>query len=312
MTDLLNKVNPGLKSRVSDVIDFPDFNADAAAELAGLQLAERRLKLPGGRPADALISWTERLAAAPQWANGRDVETFVRRVAVECATRKTSEVTIDALDAALANVLKMKGLSAPPATSDFARSPPVDSPFATAEPATQFVPNFDIKSAMEVALDETDEDEDDGADDAIDFGDALEEAIVALGYDKDLASRRKLERMLQDAVDGLAPFPDILRSRVLSQTGAPPEEVDAALKRRAKPVLVAVKQAIEYQVDALNRLEEDGDDDEDALDEAFIMERLRTMGPCPAGFSWFRSGNGWRCGGGSHFVYDDDPILKPD
>ena len=118
MTDLLNKVNPGLKSRVSDVIDFPDFNADAAAELAGLQLAERRLKLPGGRPADALISWTERLAAAPQWANGRDVETFVRRVAVECATRKTSEVTIAALDAALANVLKMKGLSAPPATSD--------------------------------------------------------------------------------------------------------------------------------------------------------------------------------------------------
>ena len=46
--------------------------------------------------------------------------------------------------------------------------------------------------------------------------------------------------------------------------------------------------------------------------QAFIMERLRTMGPCPAGFSWFRSGNGWRCGGGSHFVYDDDPILKPD
>ena len=46
--------------------------------------------------------------------------------------------------------------------------------------------------------------------------------------------------------------------------------------------------------------------------EAKIMERLRTMGPCPQGFSWFRSGNGWRCGGGSHFVYDDDPILSGD
>ena len=52
---------------------------------------------------------------------------------------------------------------------------------------------------------------------------------------------------------------------------------------------------------------------EEALnDEARIMERLRTMGPCPAGFAWFRSGNGWRCGGGSHFVYDDDPILNMD
>ena len=47
-----------------------------------------------------------------------------------------------------------------------------------------------------------------------------------------------------------------------------------------------------------------------ANDEAKIMERLRTMGPCPQGFAWFRQGNGWRCGGGSHFVYDDDPILK--
>ena len=34
------------------------------------------------------------------------------------------------------------------------------------------------------------------------------------------------------------------------------------------------------------------------------------MGPCPAGFAWFREGNGWRCGGGSHFVHDDDPLLK--
>ena len=46
--------------------------------------------------------------------------------------------------------------------------------------------------------------------------------------------------------------------------------------------------------------------------EAFILDRLRTMGPCPAGFAWFRQGNGWRCGGGSHFVYDDDPILQRD
>ena len=59
------------------------------------------------------------------------------------------------------------------------------------------------------------------------------------------------------------------------------------------------------------KLEELGDDERDDAEdeEALILERLRTMGPCPAGFTWFRSGNGWRCGGGSHFVYDDDPIL---
>ena len=46
--------------------------------------------------------------------------------------------------------------------------------------------------------------------------------------------------------------------------------------------------------------------------EAKILDRLRRMGPCPAGFHWFRQGNGWRCGGGQHFVYDDDPILRFD
>ena len=34
MSDLLDKVNPGLKSRVSDVVDFPDFSADLATEIA--------------------------------------------------------------------------------------------------------------------------------------------------------------------------------------------------------------------------------------------------------------------------------------
>ena len=90
--------------------------------------------------------------------------------------------------------------------------------------------------------------------------------------------------------------------------------LDEALQRRIKPVLGAVRAAIEYRKDRREELEEMGDEErEEALDdEARIMDRLRTMGPCPQGFAWFRSGNGWRCGGGSHFVYDDDPILKFD
>ena len=64
MTELLNKVNPGLKSRVSDVIDFPDFSASAAAELAAQMLAEKRLTLPSGLAVEALEPWTTRLVAA--------------------------------------------------------------------------------------------------------------------------------------------------------------------------------------------------------------------------------------------------------
>merc|ERR1719181_894814 len=71
MEAMLDRVNPGLKSRVSDVIDFPDFDAAAAAEIAEAMLARKRLRVPRSLAPDAA-----RLVGAPQWANGRDVETW--------------------------------------------------------------------------------------------------------------------------------------------------------------------------------------------------------------------------------------------
>ena len=320
MTELLNKVNPGLKSRVSDVVDFPDFDAEAAAELAAQMLGEKRLALPGDVGPAALEPWARRLVDAPQWANGRDVETFVRRVAVECATRKTSSVTPEALEAAMGTVLKMKGGEATPAATDswFATTEALEeeSPFMTAGPQLQAPPAFDLKKAVMFDAggddDEGDGEEDDG--DSDEFAEALEEAIVGLGYDADEASRRKLASMLSKAVDGSAPFPEDLRSRVASKTGASAEAVDAALKRQAPSTLAAVTAAITFETKRRAEREELEDDERDELedDEARIMDRLRSQGPCPAGFSWFRQGNGWRCGGGSHFVYDDDPILNFD
>jgi len=311
MSELLDKVNPGLKSRVSDVIDFPDFTADAAAELAAQQLADKRLALPAGLGTEALVAWTARLAAAPGWANGRDVETFVRRVAVECATRKGTEVTAEVLNAALATVLQMKGGTS--AQADVGR-PPAESPFMAADPMSQAPPAFDLSKLVEAKLgDDGDEDGGGGDADDVDFADALEEAIVGLGYDADDTRRRQLAGLLEDALEG-RPFPQDLWSRVAAKTGAAPEAVDAALKRQAKSALTAVQAAIDYSTERRERLDELDDDERDEAlnDEARIMDRLRTMGPCPAGFAWFRSGNGWRCGGGSHFVYDDDPILKFD
>ena len=87
---------------------------------------------------------------------------------------------------------------------------------------------------------------------------------------------------------------------------------DAAMERRARPVLAAVTAAIAYEKERESELEEldDEERDEEEDKDAKILDRLRQQGPCPAGFAWFRQGNGWRCGGGQHFVYDDDPMLE--
>ena len=310
MSDMLDKVNPGLKSRVSDVIDFPDFSAGEAAEIAAAQLDAKGLTLPAGAGADALTSWTRRLVAAPAWANGRDVETFVRRAAIECATRKTAEVTPEALDAALASVLALKGGNGPTMASP---PPPMASPFATADPLAQNAFNFDLKKAIETAkMDDGGDDDDDEVGEPIDFADALEEAIVELGYDADSDARAELAQKLKAAIDGTAPFPEELRAKVAAKTGADAAAVDAAMERRARPVLAAVTAAIAYEKERESELEEldDEERDEEEDKDAKILDRLRQQGPCPAGFAWFRQGNGWRCGGGQHFVYDDDPMLE--
>ena len=412
MSELLDKVNPGLKSRVSDVIDFPDFSPAAAAELAALQLDAKRLQLPAaGAPAlepwatrrlafpappprlprrlprvrpltpslpvftgaPSLESWTRRLAAAPGWANGRDVETFVRRVAVECATRQTPVVGeevldtalatptphatyatchlcrmphatyaachlchiplsrcpctlhmthahahVQVLDAALATVLAMK--RGGPSAAASRPPPPPASPFMTADSFALPPPSFELLKEVTLATRDGDDEPDDGAADETDETDdsevaeALEAALEALGFDETDAARRQLARQLSAALDGTAPFPSDLRERVAQQTGAAPDAVDAALGRVAVRVLQAVREAAAYSEEKREALEElDEGGRERALDkEARIMEALRTMGPCPQGFSWHRSGNGWRCAGGSHFVYDDDPILNLD
>ena len=35
-----------------------------------------------------------------------------------------------------------------------------------------------------------------------------------------------------------------------------------------------------------------------------LQDKVKKIGRCPAGYAWFKVSNGWRCGGGSHFVSD--------
>lgn len=37
-----------------------------------------------------------------------------------------------------------------------------------------------------------------------------------------------------------------------------------------------------------------------------IQEKLQRLCPCPMGFHWYKMGGGWRCGGGSHYVSNEE------
>ena len=72
MRTLLDRVNPGLKSRVSDIIDFPDFKATDAAAIAANLLKRKRLGRVG---TDILV---EELRSLLGHRTGRTAATSTR------------------------------------------------------------------------------------------------------------------------------------------------------------------------------------------------------------------------------------------
>jgi hypothetical protein len=73
-----------------------------------------------------------------------------------------------------------------------------------------------------------------------------------------------------------------------------PGKVKGMLGKQRPSVLSKVDKAIEE------------DKKRKSAEEQKTIERVQAIGKCPMGFTWHKEGAGWRCGGGSHFVTDDD------
>ncbi|KXZ51992.1 hypothetical protein GPECTOR_10g1014 [Gonium pectorale] len=147
----LMSVNPGLKSRFSQRLHFPDFSAADAAALLRLQLRkEYGLELVAEAEA-GLEGLAAELVAAPNWSNGRDVGTWVKRAFTAFSTRNfspaaaaasppaatasagsgdgSSHVLLSDLRAALDQLLQDKNPPAPPPAAQ-GPSPPSEGPAA--------------------------------------------------------------------------------------------------------------------------------------------------------------------------------------
>ncbi|KAJ8614533.1 hypothetical protein CTAYLR_000826 [Chrysophaeum taylorii] len=298
MRQMLDHVNPGLKSRVAEIINFPDFDADATTEMLELRFKEKRFDL-----ADDAVSSVRRaaakLVAAPRWANGRDVETYAKRVASECAKRRTRVVTPEILDVSLEPFLEREYSDAPkPPTIPTDYYPVATDTIRPFETATITVTKEEIEVEEVEPLHLVD-----GS-----AAGALEEACVALGYDESTASRELLVGQLE-----AGDIPEDVVAYVADKIRAASKPAVVELLRPELPTLLAaLKAKIQYDRDReieLARMKE-SDRQREIQREKAVQTKLRRMGKCPAGFEWRREGCGWRCGGGSHYVADDDPALE--
>jgi hypothetical protein len=89
-THALLKSNPGLGSRFSNEIAFPDWGVPEALQMLRLKLGKEDMALHPAAEAQ-LEALTAKLVQAPDWSSGRDVDTWCTRICQENAVRVDDE-----------------------------------------------------------------------------------------------------------------------------------------------------------------------------------------------------------------------------
>jgi hypothetical protein len=307
---MLKQVNPGLRSRVTQTIRFKPFDAELTAQLLHSRLHEMGKSISAS--ADCVTNLAARLVGDPDFASGRSVETWCKRVVKHCAKARTNDVTGSILASALIELI-----------SDTEKPPsvvPVDQPREglnarsaplfperritsieirkEAEENPEFISVFDDGSGAAAADDD-------------DIAAALQNACVDLGYDKDLKSRQELEQMLAQVEKGSS-FDLKILDYVCKATGANESKVDRVLRTQVTALLRTVKAQNKFEIELTDYLEALEEQEREKQVKQMKAIQCKLMGICPAGFQWHREGSGWRCGGGAHLVSLEDPMFSMD
>ncbi|OSX76661.1 hypothetical protein BU14_0180s0008 [Porphyra umbilicalis] len=123
---------------------------------------------------------------------------------------------------------------------------------------------------------------------------ALQKAVVALGYDASLATRRDLVALF-GRIAGGAPFPPRFLAFVRAETGvADSERVDHLLRSQVPGVRAAFAAAVQQEEAPLVELARlaEAEHAQEVAAEAARQAKLQSLRPCPAGFVWYREGGG--------------------
>lgn len=333
--DQMLQSNAGLKSRFTNFFEFPDWHPDDCKSFF-MMLSEKKKFALGDGVLEEVERGCAELMTLDGWGNGRDVTKLWERVKSNrdgrvYDSKETDKIfCLNDVQDALSEMLKTRRPKIPKPgqharTSDVykdAASESLEERESHQEPEFSQGERLEQQdvSEQEGCISEVDEDKasptdgdshgcnrkeqarDEGVPDEI--WDALQEAkkrhrerLEELqreeeAYQQFLVDQEKAE------IEAQRRFEEE-QERIRKQLER--EEQERALReaeeaeRRRKHEAELKRKRLEEE--RQRRLEEE-------RKRVETMKRLQTIMPCPAGFSWYKMGGGWRCGGGTHYVSD--------
>lgn len=269
MDQMLNR-NVGLKSRFTKNFDFKDWEAKHCADFFLAHAEKENWEMPSD-VRDMLESNFESIRALAGWANGRDVlriwkDTLEYRAnRVIAAPEDVKSITEDEIQFACDAMLTDRSI--PEFGPDAKLDMYYQSRLAGCAVDTQ---SQDIPKMEEL----------------------VEEAASALEPSDSNACE---EKSIRDPGVSDALWEELEKAKAEHQ-----EQLEREKREREEVARIAdLKERERKMNELLKRIEEE------RRKAVQLQERIRQICPCPAGFQWFKCGAGWRCGGGSHFVSNE-------
>ncbi|CAI5731050.1 unnamed protein product [Hyaloperonospora brassicae] len=278
MDVMLNR-NAGLKSRFKRFIDFPDWEAeDGVAFLRAKALKEEMTLEPGAEV--MLLKTFEELKKLDGFGNGRDAVGMWDELK-QCRAQRVFTVaemvrTITAVDAAIAGESILA-----------ARRPP-DGPILSQSSILH--PSDGLCRPREQHAE-------------------VRPSLCELSEDQESETHLQAEQMVgnEEALEADEQVVEVEAARDEEPVGngnIANEERDIGVSDEDWEELQRAKEDHAAHVDGLRRAREQAKLEEERRRVEAIQAKIRQICPCPAGYSWYKCGTGWRCGGGSHFVSD--------
>lgn len=318
----LLSTNPGLSSRFAEEVMFKNMEPRACMILLEHSLRKTRITVEEGEAGQwdhVVLELFRELSSVPGWGNGRDIQTLAKSIAGGVfrsanGTMVKLSLTKETLVRFLRSFLAERKARSIMTTSKLPRPELTSEAWAQVIQSTPAAPrslqSTTVSEAKSTKQDEilappvltstsSDERDDNVSDSVWTQLQADKAAERQVKQQRESALAAAEERVRTDKVkeEELGRVADHLAAQKVRD-----EEANELMRRREEARLkyVAAQRAREELEARLARAREEGE--KRRKEEAKAQQKLRDMGMCEAGFRWIKQGNGYRCGGGSHFV----------